>query len=167
MKYKELFCVCVLGILFQYVFGQIALWWIIHTVTLLWKVLFPFHSRSFENSRRYKHLQYAYVMAALFIPLIPIITLMSKFAVDVNHKAKNGTSSLELFISGGMGYLSLRSPPLLCIGVDRDAMFYSFALPLNLILAVGCTLILIILWSIHKVSLLRMAMNFKKGNSLL
>lgn len=138
--------------LFTYVLCQMAIWWLFHTSTLFWKVVFPFHSRSFEVSGRIKYIHITCIVMGIVLPFIPIITSMSKFAADVQRRSDNTTSSTHLFLEGGLGFGTIRVPAILCTGTDRDAVFYTQVLPIDLILAVGCTLLLIIIWSIHKVS---------------
>ena len=121
-------------------------------MALFWKVLFPFHSRSVEMSGKVKYIHIACVIIGILLPFVPIINSMSKFAMDVRERAENGTSSHQLFLSGGLGFFSSRFPAILCTGSDQDAVFYSVVLPLDIILAVGCTLLLIIFWSVHRVS---------------
>ena len=144
--------------LFTYILCQMAVWWLFHTASLFWKVIFPFHSRSVEVSGRVKYIHITCVIAGILFPFVPIITSMSKLAVDVRERAENGTSSHQLFLSEGLGFFSSRFPAILCTGSDRDAVFYSLILPIDLILATGCTLLLIIFWSVHRVSLLQRTM---------
>ncbi len=141
-----------IGMLFTYLLCQMSLWWLFHTSSLFWKVLFPFHSRSFEVSGRIKHIHISCAVIGIVLPFIPIITSMSKFAADVHGQANNESSPGELFLSGGLGFTFARFPALLCVGSNKNAVFYSLVLPIDLILAIGCTLLLIMFWSVHKVS---------------
>ena len=72
---------------------------------------------------------------------------MGKFETDIENSANNVT-----FLSGGAGFRITRFPPILCPGSDSDAVFYSLVLELDLIVAIGCTLLIIILWSVLRVS---------------
>ena len=139
------------GMLFSYTLFQMGFWWLLHTAMLFWKVVFPFHSRSYEVSGRMKHVHIAGITAGLILPLSTIVTSMAKFAVKVQKNTSNETSSTELFLSGGLGYTNARFPPLVCVGSDRDAVFYSTVLPLDLALAIGCTMLLIIFLQVHRV----------------
>ena len=103
-------------------------------------------------SGRTKYLHIVCVIIGIAIPFTPIITSMSKFATHLEEQAENGTSD-QLFLSRGLGFIVIRFPPILCTGSERDAVFYSFMLPIDLALAFGCTLLLIILWSVHRVSI--------------
>ena len=136
----------------MYCLNQTWIWWFFHISSFFWKVVFPFHSRSFEVSGRIKHIHISCAVIGIVLPFIPIITSMSKFAADVHGQANNESSPGELFLSGGLGFASPRFPAILCVGSNRNVVFYSLVLPIDLILAIGCTLLLIIFWSVHKVS---------------
>ena len=125
-----------------------SLWWLFHITSLFWKVIFPFHARIL-NKVKYIHI--TCVIIGILIPLLPVIASMANFAVNLQKQSENSTSKLQ-FISGGLGFRSNRFPPLLCTGTSRDATFYSLILPLDIILASGCTMLLIIFWSVHKLS---------------
>ena len=137
--------------LFSYILFQMGFWWLLHVVMLFWKIIFPFHSRSYEVSGKMKLVHIAGVTAGLILPLSTIVTSMAKFAAKVHKSTGNGTSSTELFLSGGLGYTNPRFPPILCTGSDGDAVFYSTVLPLDLALAMGCTMLLIIFLHVHRV----------------
>lgn len=133
----------------MYTLVQLAVWWLFHTTTLFWKIRFPFHSRSFEASHKIKYIHIGCVIAGVVLPLVPILTSMADFAVDLKSNPSRNVS----FISGGLGYGQTRFPPILCTGSDRNAVYYSVVLPIDMILAVGCSLLVIIFWIVHKVSL--------------
>ena len=46
-----------------------------------------------------------------------------------------------------------RFPPIICIGRESDANFYSFIFPITLMYAIGTTVLLAILWRIRRVSI--------------
>jgi len=139
--------------LFPYTLFQMGYWWLLHTVLLFWKVIFPFHSRAYEKLGKMKKVHIASVIVGIILPLSPIVTSMANFAVDAQKRATNETSGVKLFLSGGLGYTHARFPPILCAGSDSDAVFYSTVLPLDLALAIGCTMLLIIISHVHRVRL--------------
>jgi len=49
------------------------------------------------------------------------------------------------------GFGLTRFPPILCTSLQRDSTFYSLVLPINLLIAIGVPLLIIIFWIIHKV----------------
>jgi len=143
------------GMIVTYVLIQMTIWWLFHTAIIFWKVTFPFHSRSFEKSGKMKHLHIICVITGILVPFVSIITSMVKFSVDVQGSVDNSTTHAQSFARGGMGYGSTRFPPLLCTGSNKDVVFYSLVLPIDLALAVGCTMLLFIFWSVRKVTRVR------------
>ena len=137
--------------LLSYIIFQMGLWWLLHTAILFWKIVFPFHSHYYEVSGRMKHIHIAGVTVGLILPLSTIVISMANFAAKVQKSTSNETSSTELFLSGGLGYSNSRFPPILCTGSDKEALFYSAVLPVNLILATGCTMLLIVFLQVHRV----------------
>ena len=129
--------------------GQFILWWLFHIATLLWNVLFPFHARSFGKM---KNIHIACVILGILLPLIPIITPMAAFAVDLQNQNENSTSEVRnsLFLSGGLGFGSVRFPPILCAATDQNIFFYSYIFIVDIIIVCGCTMLLIIVWSVHR-----------------
>ena len=123
----------------------VSLWWFMLAAALFWKIRFPHHSRSFQNTNKMACLHIGCGLAGLLIPLVPVIALMSGYAVRIK-------SSGESFISGGLGFTNVRFPPQPCNGNNKAIVFYSIILPTNLLLAIGITLTILILWIIHKVS---------------
>ena len=136
---------------FTYTLSQLSWWWLFHTTALFWKIRFPFHARSFEMSHKVKYIHATSLILGLLLPLVPIITSIAKYGVDFKSNALARSRNVT-FLTGGLGFRAHRSPPILCTGTDKDAVFYSLVLPINIILAIGCTLLIIIFWTVHKVS---------------
>ena len=111
------------------------MWWFCHEVSLFWKIRFPFHARSFETTHRIKYVHITMVIVGLLLPALPVIVTFAAATRD----------------SRGFGLI--RFPPILCSGLESDATFYSFVLPINILLAIGIPLLIIIFWIIHKVIL--------------
>ena len=112
--------------------------------------MFPFHARSFERSGKIKVINVISVTVGILLPLVPIISPMAKFGVDIQKKYENST--VNSFLSGGLGFMPTRFPTFLCTAGDGDVNFYSMILMLEISLALGITLLIIILWSVYKVS---------------
>ena len=140
------------GILFSYLLFQSALWWFFHMCMLFWKVLFPFHSQTYTASGKVKYTHAVCFAMGLLLPMALVVATLSEFGVESRRKAENGTSALDLFISGGLGYSTTSFPTILCTPSDEDVVFYSLLLPLAIIQAVGSTGLIITLWHIHRVS---------------
>jgi len=140
------------GILFTYGLLQLSVWWLIHTGMTFWKAGFPYHSRSYEISGRMRYIHWTSLTVGILFPFVPVVTSMGKFGVDVRQRADNYTSSQQLFLSGGLGFSMSRFPPILCTASDPEAIFYTTVLPIQFISLVGCSFLLIIFWTIYRVS---------------
>ena len=142
--------IIIIGVVVTYTLLQLALWWIFHTMFTFWKIVFPFHARSFQSSHNMALIYVACIAAGLVIPLVPVIVHMASFAKEVESnpvlQAMNVTA-----VSGGLGYRTFRSPPILCSGTNSGILYYSNALPINIIMMVGIAQLIIIVWRIHKV----------------
>ena len=121
------------GIVFYYGIFQLAVWWFCHVVSLFWKIRFPFHARSFETAHRIKYIHITMVIVGLVLPTLPVI---------VTFTAGNPSSR---------GFGLTRFPPILCTSLQRDPTFYSLVLPINILIAIGVPLVIIIFRTIHKV----------------
>ena len=120
-----------------------AVWWLMLTVALFWKIWFPFSARS-KHQIKYIHLGCG--LTGLLVPLIPIIAHMTSYAARLNSASSNVS-----FVSGGLGFAGLQSPPLPCNGRSKEIIFYTNILPAVIMLAIGITLITLIFWLVHKV----------------
>ena len=133
-----------------YAILQTTIWWLFHTTALCWKICFPMHARSFQKAQKIKYLHAACVVAGLILPLAPIVASMAKFAADLQSdpllQARNVT-----FLSGGLGYGQVRFPPVLCSGTDGDALYYSTILPINIMVIIGLTELVLLFRIIQKV----------------
>ena len=124
-----------------------ALWWFMLTAALFWKIWFPINARLWEKKKRIKYIHLGCICIGVFVPFIPLITLMSSFARRVSSD-----SSLS-FVAGGLGFASVRFPPLPCNGNDKQIIFYTHILPTDILLATGITFIILIFWLVHKVKI--------------
>ena len=119
------------GVVSFYIIIQGTLWWILNIIAIFWKVQFPFHSRYYDNINRTRYIHIACVVIALIFPVVAPVTLA---------------------IEGG--YIVSRFPPIVCVGRDVAATFYTTVLPATLLYATGTTLVLLIVWKIRRVSFL-------------
>jgi len=126
------------GIVIYYGLFQLAVWWFCHVVSLFWGIQFPFHARLFKTTGRIKYIHITMVIVGLVLPTLPVI---------VAFTAGNPSSR---------GFRPTRFPPILCTSLQRDPTFYSLVLPINILIAVGVPLVIIIFWTIHKVHRLLM-----------
>ena len=137
----------------MYIVSQMILWWLFHTANLFWKVKFPFHARNFELSGKDKYIHITCIILGIILPLVPIITIMADSAVDLQKQNENSTSQYinNLFISEGLGFGFDQIPAVFCAPTNRNATFYSVIMLIDIILGCGCTMLIIIFWSVHNV----------------
>ena len=112
------------GSVYCYALLQLAIWWICHVAALFWKVKFPFHAKAFNNV---KFVHILIVVAALLLPVAPVISA---------------------FVTGGFTMSSF--PPLSCVTKNSNAVYFTLILPISLIVAIGTTLLILILATILK-----------------
>ncbi len=117
------------GAVFHYTMLQMAVWWLLYVLMLLWTVRFPLQVRSFGKSHWFKVLHIACVTLALLVPLIPVIAA---------------------FATGGFNNTNF--PPHFCTGRDSEATFYSLMVPIMIVLQIGVAVLTLIFWTLHKVS---------------
>lgn len=132
------------GMVFTYTLIQLTVWWLFHTASLFWKIQFPFHARA---SQRIKCIHISCFIVGILIPLIPIIASVAKSAAKFDSSSGMGS-----FLDRGLGFTVTRFPPVLCTGSDKDVVFYSVVMPIDIVLSVGCSMLIIMFWTIHKVS---------------
>ena len=135
----------------QYTLPQTALWWLFHTTALFWKIRYPFHARSYQMAHKIKYIHISCVIAGLLLPFVPIVTTLADFAVDIQTNAPLQQRNIT-FLSGGLGYRQIRFPAILCSGINSDAVYYTSILPINLIVIVGLTELILLFWTVHRVS---------------
>ena len=128
--------------MFIYILLQEAMWWLFHITAFFWKVYFPFHARSYQLSKKIKYIHIVCVVVGLILPLVPVVTLMGTFA-----KKNKASQTNVTFLSGGAGIR-----PFICSAIDADAIFYSLTLLLYLIMILGCSLLILIMWYMIRVS---------------
>ena len=144
----KVFLHALIGMVQVYGATSADLWWFMLTAALFWKIWFPLDAKMREAKHQVKYIHLGCGLAGLLIPFIPVIANMASFA----QRAKSDPS-ID-FVSGGLGFTSIRSPPLTCNGNSKAIVFYATILPSNLLLAAGTTLTLLIFWLVHRVSIL-------------
>ncbi len=88
----------------------------------------------------------------IIVPLTPIVVSMSTFAVEVGNLKNNDTSTLNLFIDGGLGFVNGRYPPILCSPIKSRCYILLSGIAFKHIQVIGTTLILFMIWKICRVS---------------
>lgn len=126
------------GIVFYYVVMQLLLWWLWHTLAVFWAVTWPFHAKKFNISRNTKYLHIGFVVASLLLPVGPVLIIL--FVTR--------TPTLEM-----AGYTVTRSPPFVCAGHDITVNFWAFIFPISVLLAIGVTMLVLIMRIVIRVTL--------------
>lgn len=128
----------------HYLLLQINLWWVLHMITLFWKVYFPIHARVLKSTRRLKIVHAVCVITALLVPLIPVA---APFISNTLTEAR-----AQQPVTGTHGFGFTLFPPILCSGINENVTFYTLILPNVLLLLVGTVTLILAIWKIHKVS---------------
>ncbi|XP_019854872.1 PREDICTED: uncharacterized protein LOC109583828 isoform X2 [Amphimedon queenslandica] len=118
------------GVIFQYNTLNMVLWWFFYGVIIFHKILFPFQAKNFENMGYNKYIFITVVTLCLVIPLPAVIISLT----------------VERF-----GYNIYRFPTTLCIS-SGDMWFYSTTLPMDVLVAAGVIMLIIIFWTIRRSS---------------
>ena len=111
-------CFIFAGAVFHYCALQQVFIWFFHVVVMFWGIKFPFSSRRF---RKKGYAKYLHLSLVLLLFVLPVITLVVGFETG--------------------GYSMPRFPPTTCLAVNPDAAFYSFILPITVIMALGISLV--------------------------
>ena len=90
---------------------------------------FPFHARYYDQTNRTKYVYITCVVAAIILPLY---------------------APLAIALKGG--FIPSRFPPIICLGREVDANFYAVLAPITILLGIGTTMLLLILWRIRQVT---------------
>ena len=120
---------CISGIIEAYGILNVTLWWIFNISAVFWKVQFPFHSRYYDQTNQTRYVHIACVVAAIILPVY---------------------APLAIALKGG--FILSRFPPILCLGRNVDANFYAVLAPITILLGIGTTMLLLILWRIRQVT---------------
>ncbi len=109
---------------------------------MYWKLQFPFHARNFAIDGKMKYIHITCVIAIILLSSVPVISII---LVDWRQR-QNGEN-----VMGTLGFGITRFQPITCTAMNRNSLYYSLVLPINLMVPVGVTLLILILWIIHKV----------------
>ena len=96
-----------------------ALWWFMLTAALFWKIWFLINALLREKKGQVKYIHITCIAIGVLVPFIPLIALMSGFA----ERVKSDTTSNTTFLEGGLGFSTVRFPPLPCNGNDKQTIF--------------------------------------------
>ena len=105
----------------------VTLLWLFQTHIFLWTVLWPLHFQSYKATNKMKYIHIA-VTISLTVPAI--VALISYF-------------------TGGYGISIIGN--YTCFSLDIETTFYAFLVPLDIIMILGMSQIVIIIWNIADV----------------
>ena len=115
------------GIIISYLLVQITLWSTFHTLGLCWSIEFPFHYRRFKTEKKIKYIHIITLIIGLILPTIfALVPLIDGYTIALN-------------------------PTDDCIAKNVAITFFITILPLNVLMAVNSTVLIILFWRIFKV----------------
>ena len=103
------------------------MWIFLHSIFLFWAVVFPFNYRQLRISRR---IRYAHIISVVLAVVVPLPAAL------VHLKD---------------GHIAYYTPTILCQGRNRDYAYYTFVLPVSIIMCITSCLLVVIIWTIFKV----------------
>lgn len=98
------------------------------SVALLWMAVFP---RGYKLSKRAGHLKFLHFISVVICVVVPIIT-----------------SLLQL----EEGFETVGVPPLVCLGKNKDYVYYMISLPMSIIAVIPAATVIIAGWTLLTVS---------------
>ncbi len=138
----QLLMVLIAGIIVYYTSVQFNIWWVLHVSFIFLSIAFPYRTRALRISKKLTYIHVACILVGLFLPVIPVIAVMSHNAVEVKSGA---------MLQGRLGFGLIAFPPYLCLGIDADVTFYSIILPNIILIQIGVTMLILTIWYVHKV----------------
>ena len=110
-----------IGAIFHYTSMQQSLLWFFHIVAVFWGTKFPFHAKSFQRKGHFKYVHAAMLITSIVLPFVPVAV-----------------------VQGTGGSTLAQIPAFLCSARSPEAFFYSFILPVSIIVATGLSLVVLI-----------------------
>ena len=106
---------------------QVCAWAVLHSFFLFWGVAFPF---SYRQLRIQKKIRYAHIISVILALIIPLPSAL---------------------IPLKDGYTFARAPVFACVGRNLDITYYTFLIPISILIGMTSCLMVLILWKIFKV----------------
>ena len=119
------FMISTIGALLLYSMLMVALLWLFHTATFFWGVMWPYHYSVTRDEGRIKYIHIFVLLVSCIMPTVSVVAVQ---------------------FSGGYG-LSITTGHLCGIMKSED-LFYGVLLPLDVIIIIVVTLLLITGWRI-------------------
>ena len=118
-----------LGLAFHYFILQLVLLWFFHTVAVFQGTLFPFYTKRLKSNKKLKYVHMVMFVLGVFLPAV-----------------------LVGIIAGvGEGFTLTRTPTIFCTAYQKHINYGCMILPISIVIAIGSTLLVFILWTVIKV----------------
>lgn len=120
----------VTGVAFIYISHLTIFWMLIACIFMFWAVRFPLsYVRKLKNTGWLHHAHIISVILAVCIPVVPS------------------------FVNLKEGFIVTQHPTLVCAGASRVYRYYTFVFPTSIMLSSITCLLIIVCWTIFKVSM--------------
>lgn len=122
------------GIILYYILIQLLLWFLWHTIAVFLSVTWPQHAKKLIKSKKHRYLHITFVLASLILPTAPVLIVMFASSEPVK-----------------LGFTLPQSPLILCTGIDLHSNFWGVLFPMSILLAIGTSLLVLVLRVVLKV----------------
>ena len=95
------------------------------------------------------------VIHVLFVVVGMLLPLISALAPIIHDARTESQADSETPVPGSHGFGFGLFPPVLCIAIDENVTFSVVILPIVLLTLVGTTILILVIWKIHKVGFYR------------
>ncbi len=131
---------------YVYCLPQTALWMLFHLIYFFWSTWFPFSFDKHKAKGNLRKLHFCLTLAGIVFPLYGIVITITEndFITPFVKNSTDQTSSL--------GLTTIGNPPRLCAPGSPSSFFFGVVIPIDVILAAGGTLIILIIYRLSKVS---------------
>ena len=114
--------------MYVYAVLLVTLLWLCHTSVFFWAVMWPMKYRSFTMLNRMKYIQATVLPVCLVLPILSVV-------------------GIQLSEGYGLNIFTY----YLCGGKNPNDVFYAVVMPLDVMLVIGTSLLIIIAWNIMNV----------------
>ena len=115
------------GAVVSYSLVHLSVWAVLQAVFMFWSVAYPFSFRQLKITGK---IRYAHIISILLALLIPLPSAFTQLA-------------------GGSVFTTNLVVP--CLGRNRNYIYYTFILPISLLLGGGLVLLMLVIWILFKV----------------
>ncbi len=139
-----------------YIPVQTMIWWLEHSIVVLWIVRNASSLHPFGSKRKNKIIIHVIFLAAAFLlPLVPIISAVSGSIMNYNNSESHFPSSYDgttkNLISSGLGFQKIYICTL-CQMADFTLSFYTYTWFLTVLQGIGTTFLILIFYQLWKVN---------------